>query len=188
MGVLLLFAFVFYGCNKISEKVVGSTENFFKALESYEASVRVTFLKDRQPNEIKMKQSAKMSGIYEMTVVEPAHLKDTKISYNGQKIVEYYPGLEKTIVGKGSAVQNEILLTSFIKRYLTNENIKEQELQLNGKKMITFEIPIEGNFKYLSKEKLWLDAQNQTPIQMVIYDEEGNVSIEVVYEDFKMNA
>ncbi len=183
-----MIAFIFYGCNKTSEKVVGSTESFFEALKSYEASVTITFLKDKQPNEIKMKQSAKMNGSYEMTVVEPAHLKDNKISYDGQKVFEYYPSLEKTRVGKESVAQNEVLLTSFVKRYLTNENIKEQELQLNGKKVITFEIPIEGNFKYLSKEKLWLDTQSQTPVQMVVYDEEGNVSIEVVYEDFKMNA
>lgn len=183
-----MIAFTFYGCNKTNEMVLHGTGNFFKALESYEANVKVTFLKDKQPNEIKMKQMANMSGTYEMIVVEPTHLKDAKISYNGQEVCQYYPGLEKTLIGKTSTAQNEILITSFVKRYLTNENIKEQELQLNGKKMITFEMPIEGDFKYLSKEKLWLDAQSQMPVQMAIYDDEGNVTIEVVYEDFKMNA
>lgn len=183
-----MIAFVFYGCNLTQETVLKSGESLFKKLEHYEANVSVTFLKDRQPNTIKIKQTAKLSGAYELTVIEPKHLEGVKISYDGKKITQYYPESNQTLEGKASSAQNEILLTSFVKRYLTNENIKEQELQLSGKKVITYEMPIEGDFKYLSKEKLWLDARTQMPIQLAIYDDEGNITIEVVYEDFKMNA
>ena len=53
--------------------------------------------------------------------------------------------------------------------------------------MITYEMPIEGNFKYLSKEKIWLEEKKLTPVQMVLYDNEGNITIEVIYNEFKYN-
>lgn len=186
MGIWLVIVWTFYGCN--TQKNTSSTANdFFKNLKQYEASVTVTFLKDKQPNEIKMKQVAKIDGTYEMTILEPEHMQDVKMVCDGEKVIEYYPSMNQGIEQKMSTAQNEILLTNFATRYLTNENIKEQEVQLNGKKMITYEIPIEGNFRYLSKEKIWLEEKSLKPVQMVLYDEEGNITIEVIYNEFKYN-
>lgn len=183
-----MLAFTFYGCNEANKASFHSTGDFFKEFKQYESEVTVTFLKDKQPNEMKIKQVADMNGSYECTVIEPAHLKGTKVSYDGNQMTEYYPSLDKTMEVKGSSAKNEILLTNFVGRYLTNENIKKQELQLNGKTISTYEMPIEGDFKYLSKEKLWLDEKSQLPLKMVIYDVAGNITIEVVYEDFKFNS
>ena len=185
MLFLLMIAFTFYGCNQSDKVLIHSERNFFKELKAYESEATITFLKDKQPNKIKMKQVASMKGTYEFTVIEPEHLKGVKVSSDGHQITEYYPNLNKTVSVKESSVQNEVLLTSFISRYLTNENIKKQEIQSNGKSISTYEMPIEGDFKYLSKEKIWLDERSQLPLKMEIYDHTGNVTIEVIYEDFK---
>lgn len=187
MIFLLVITFTFYGCNNINQGKFQSPDDFFKKLSVYEATTKVTFLKDKQPNEIKMKQVAKMSGTYEMTILEPEHMKGIKFTCDGERVVEYFPSLNQTVEEKTNVAQNEVLLTSFAKRYLTNENIKKQEVQLDGKKMITYEMSIEGDFKYLSKEKIWLEEKNLTPVQLTLYDDEGNITITVIYEDFKYN-
>ena len=186
MSFLLVVAFSFYGCNTKQSTCLNSSD-FFKNLNQYEATVDVIFLKDKQPNKIKMKQVAKMDGTYEITVLEPEHLKNVRLICDGQKVSEYYSNIDKTVEQKMNIAQNEILLTSFAKRYLTNDNIKKQEVQQGGKRMITYEMPIEGDFKYLSKEKIWLEEKNLTPVQMVLYDNEGNITIEVIYNEFKYN-
>ena len=186
MSFLLVLAFTFYGCNtqKNTSSIAG---DFFKDLKQYEADVTVTFLKDKQPNEVKMKQIAKVDGTYEMTILAPEHMQNVKIICDGHKVTEYYPSTNQSVEQEMSVAQNEILLTSFATRYLTNENIKKQEVQLDGKKMITYEMPIDGNFRYLSKEKIWLEEKSLKPVQMVLYDEEGNITIEVIYNEFKYN-
>ena len=182
----LIITFIFYGCST-KQSTLQDTTDFFRDLKQYEAVVTVTFLKDKHPNEVKMKQIAKLNGAYEMIILEPEHLKDVKFMCDGQKVSEYYASIDKTVEQKMNSAQNEILLTSFVKRYLTNDNIKKQEVQQGGKKMITYEMPIEGNFKYLSKEKIWLEEKKLTPVQMVLYDNEGNITIEVIYNEFKYN-
>ena len=161
--------------------------DFFKELKHYEAVATISFLKDKQPNTIKMKQIAQEDGKYEMILIEPDHLKGTSYKYDGQKLMAYYDVLDQTVEQKVSIAQNEVLLTSFAKRYVSSEHIKKQEVQLNGNKMITYEVPIEGNFKYLSKEKIWLEEKNLTPVQLVLYDDEGNITMEVIYDEVKYN-
>lgn len=187
MIFFLVIAFTTYGCNFVAQAPLQKKGNFFNELKSYEADVKVIFLKDKQPNEIKMKQTANMDGTYEMVILEPEHLKGMKLSYDGKNVLEYIPSLNQTLEEKSNPAQNEILLTSFVKRYLSNENIKKQEIQQNGKKMITYEMPIEGNFKYLAKEKIWLEEKNLVPEMMVLYNDEGDITIEVIYEKFKYN-
>ena len=187
MIFFLVIAFTTYGCNHVTHTPLQKKGSFFNELKNYEADVKVTFLKDKQPNEIKMKQTANMDGSYEMVISEPEHLKGMKLSYDGKNVLEYIPSLNQTLEEKSNPAQNEILLTSFVKRYLSNENIKKQEIQLNGKKMITYEMSIEGNFKYLAKEKIWLEEKNLVPEMMVLYNDEGDITIEVIYEKFKYN-
>lgn len=185
--LLLVLALAFYGCHQIRSNTLQEHSNFFASLKSYEACVVVTFLKDKQPNKIKMKQIANMNGTYEMTIIEPEHLKDVCYKFDGHQVTEYFPNHGETVTEKANAAQNEILLTSFVRRYLTHDTIKSQEVQLDGKKVITYEMPIEGDFKYLSKEKIWLMKEKQIPLRMALYDDEGNITIEVAYENFKYN-
>lgn len=186
-SILLMMAFICYGCKK-EDKALRTTRDFFKDLKSYEASVCVTFLKDKQPNIIKMKQDVAADGKYTMIIVAPKHLEGATLSYDGEKIIESYPKDSKTIEVKASPLQNELLLTSFVQRYNLGENIQKQSTTLNGEKMVTYEVTISGDYKYLAKEKVWLREKDLVPIQMLIYDQQDQISIEVLFEDFKYNS
>lgn len=184
---LLMITMQLVGCaNK--QQVSSSSEDFFTNLKKYEAVATVSFLKDKQSNELSMKQTASMDGTYEMIYLTPKHLEGTIMQCDGEKIIEIYPNTSERVEEKMGAAENEILLTSVTKRLLKGEEVKKQETTLNGKKMITYEMPIEGQYKYLSKEKIWLDKGTLTPVQLEIYDIDGNISIQVIYENFKYNS
>jgi len=174
-------------CSNIKPKSA-TCEEFLKGIKAYEATATVVLLKDRQANTIAMKQQVGAEGSYELVYILPEHLKGTTMSFDGEKLIESYPDSEKKIEQKIGVAENEILLTSFIKRFQNADHVKKQDAVLEGKKVITYEIPIEGNYKYLAKEKIWFDKEQMIPLQLEIYDTEGNVSIEVQYEDFKYNS
>lgn len=184
---LLMISILLCGCQNTKIKQENN-KNFFEDLRSYEATATVSFLKDRQPNVLVMKQQATIEGSYVMTYLSPAHLEGTQLCYNGEKIVEIYPKENKEIEEKVGRVENEVLLTSVAKRLLAAPHIKEQQELFNGKKVRTYDIPIEGGYKYLAREKVWLSQEQRIPIQLEIYDTEGNLSIQVVYNDFKYNS
>lgn len=187
LSILLMMAFICYGCKK-QDTALRPTTDFFKDLKSYEANVCVTFLKDKQPNIIKMKQDVESDGHYTMTIIEPKHLEGTALSYDGEKITESYPKDSKAIEIKASPLQNELLLTTFAERYKLGDGLQKQSTTLNGEKMVTYEVTISGGYKYLAKEKVWLREKDLAPVQMLIYDEQDQISIEVLFEDFKYNS
>ena len=184
-GMILMMTLC--SCGNMKSKAATS-EDFFKSMQSYEAKATVVFLKDKQANTISMQQKASSEGLYEMVYLLPKHLEGTTMRFDGEKLIETYPNNEQKVEEKVGTVENEILLTTFIKRLETTDQVKKQDAVLDGKNVITYEIPIEGNYKYLAKEKVWLDEKQMIPLQLVIYDTEGNVSIEVQYEDFKYNS
>lgn len=184
--MLLTSIWILAGC-QAEKKPTSQDDMFFNKLNHYEATATVTFFKDAQVNQLCMKQIASKDGSYEMLYLSPEHLEGTKVIYDGNQIKEYYKGCEEPILQKPGVAENEILLTTVVARLLNNQEVKKQETLLNGRKMMTYEMPIEGQYKYLAKEKLWVDKEKGTPLQLQIYDIAGNISIEVTYEAFKYN-
>lgn len=185
LSVLLVMAWSLSGC--LAKQKASGVNNFFDDFKGYEAQVKVTLLKDSKPNVLKMTQKAQLKGTYEYTLEEPIHLKGLCVIYDGNTITQEHPSTGDKVICKPSQARQEMLLTSFIERYKEAKEIKKGTIKQNGKNLVTIEIPIEGTYKYLAYEKLYLDEREQVPIQMLIYDEEGNITIQVDYESFKYN-
>lgn len=189
LGVLLMMSASLIGCNNQST-VVKSNKDVVATLKSakgFEADAGITFLKDKQPNTIKAHQQGKISGEYEMTIIEPKDLAGVKISYDNNQVVQTFPGQDKNIVAKPNNAQNEVLLTTYLKRLQAANSINKEEATLDGKKVYVIALPIEGDYKYLSSEKLFIDGEANKIISLVIYDKDGNESIEVNYDNLKLN-
>lgn len=185
LSILLVTTWSLSGC--LGKQKVSSVKNFFDDFKGYEAQVKVTLLKDSKPNVLKMTQKAQLKGTYEYILEEPTHLKGLCVVYDGNTITQEHPSTGDKVVCKPSQARQEMLLTSFIERYKEAKDIKKGTIKQDGKNLLAIEIPIEGNYKYLAYEKLYLDEMNKEPIQMMIYDKDGNITIQVDYESFKYN-
>lgn len=186
-STLLMMALFLAGCS-ITKKQKNIEQSGIMTLKAYQAVANVTFLKDYQPNELVMEQIVNTDGTYEFLYTAPEHLKGTKLCYDGKQCKEYYPDLEQSVEYKSGDVPNELLVTSVTKRLQACDAVKKQEATLNGEKMLVYEVPIEGEYKYLSKEKLWVNLKSGAPVQLEIYDTEGNISIQIIYTQFKYNV
>lgn len=184
---LLLVSVVFYGCQKESSNASVDAESLMKNMKTYEVDATITFLKDTQPNVIKMKQRAEVGGAYTMTIESPEHLKGYQVSYENNEVIEYNPITKTSFKGKVLAARNEVLLGSFIAHYLDDSVAKKEETTLNGKKTTCFETMIPGDYKYMASEKLWFDEIAKAPIKMEITGVDGNTSILIEFEKFKHN-
>ena len=183
--LLLLLSVVFYGCQKGSGNASSDAEAVLKNMKTYEVNATVTFLKDTQPNVIKMKQKAEVGGAYTMTIESPEHLKGYQVSYANNEVIEYNPITNTESNGKVLTARNEVLLGNFIARYLEGSTSKKEETTLNGKKVVCLETMIPGDYKYMASEKLWLDESIKAPIKMEIIGVDGSTSILIEFENFK---
>lgn len=184
---LLLLSVVFYGCQKGSGNASDDVSSVLSKMKCYEVDATVTFLKDTQPNVIKMKQKVQVDGTYTMTIESPERLKGYQVSYENNEVIEYNPITKTHSKGKVLTARNEILLGNFIKHYLEESASKYEETTLNNAKAICFETIIPGDYKYMASEKLWFDENMKAPIKMEVIGVDGSTSILIEFESFKHN-
>lgn len=193
--VLLMISFAFYGCNRQIQKggKQDKLHHMLTTLKNYEADAIITFSKHSKPedgkeNVIKMKQQAEVGGKYKLIVESPEHLKGYITSFDGEKIIQYSPVANASVVCKPSEARNQTLFSSFVQNYLKAGEIKKQKETLNGSETVTFELEIPGGYRHLSKEKIWFDEKKLIPLKLEIYDNEGNTMIEVEFDHFKKDT
>ena len=181
IGCILLLAGGVWGCQNpaLGTKSVQSIEDMLKNLKNYESDLSITFTKNKDESNIKVKQVYNEDGTYQTTILEPERLKGYCTTYDGNTMSEYHPSTGETIQTKVSPVLNQLLFGTFGKQY------KENPAQATDS---TITIPIPGRFRYMASEKVWFDEQTKYPKKMEIYDTEGNLTISIVFESFGYNS
>ena len=181
IGCMLLLTMCIWGCQNphLGTGNVKNVESMLQELKNYEADVSITFTKNKDKSNIKMKQIYREDGTYETTILAPEKLKGYDTTYDGHKMSEYNPTTGETIQIQASPVLNQLLFGTFHK----------QQKEASAKVVdhtIALEIP--GEFKDMASEKVWFDEKTKYPTKMEIYDTEGNLTIEFVFESFKYNG
>lgn len=190
IGLILSMTVILWGCHnpKVGTSQTKSVETMLKDLKNYEADVSITFTKNKDKSNIKMNQIYGIEGKYQMTITEPARLKGYQTICDGEKISEYNPVTEKSIQVEMHPVKNQLLFGTFVHNYLNGESPKAVEDQLEGETVYTLSVPIPGGFKYMASEKVWFNQKTTYPIKMEIYDTEGQLTIQIEFEDFRYNT
>lgn len=188
-SLTLILSMMLCGCstkgNEISSE---SLQSVLQDLKSYEADVTITFLKDSQPNVLKMHQKVEIDGKYELEITMPEYLMGNKISYDGKVITQYHAKMNQKLVCEANEARDEVLLSSFINHYFEDSQAVVEESILNDVKVTTIQVTIPGDYKYMAKEKIWFDTKEKKPMKLEIYDQQGNVAIQVEFENVKYNS
>lgn len=184
-----MMGFIFFGCTS-DEKLVPNeknSEDVLKNMKTYEVDAEVTFFKDSVPHSIKMKQVVDLAGRYKLIMEAPEEIKGDIISFDENGLTHYNSDTKKEVSCKVSQARNEVLLSSFVANYLRDEKCSKIEADLQETEAICFEASIPGEFRYMNKEKLWLNKVTNVPIKMEVYDVDGNVTMLVQFDHFKYN-
>lgn len=187
-ALLIITSLTFYGCSSNHQgNRQNSLHEMLKALKSYEADATISFLKDTEEHIIKMKQAAEAEGKYRLIIESPDHMKGYETRFDGSALSEYNPSTKASVPRKPNEARNQILLSTFVHQYLESADPKLEKGTLNGKSVHIIEIPIPGNYKYMTKQRVWFDEKTLVPLKMEIYDVNDNTTLQVLFENFKYN-
>ena len=60
--------------------------------------------------------------------------------------------------------------------------------KLDEGRCTVLEAIIPGDYKYTATEKLWIDNETLLPVQMIIYDADGNERYITTYDEFEYDV
>lgn len=187
---LLMISVVYSGCNLINNKSTEQEQIHSKlvALKSYKTDTTITFFESTQKNVIEMNQAYTVEGKYELTITGPENLKGHIITYDGTQVTEFNPATNEKVTVKPSVTRNQILFGTFVHNYLQSDKTAINADKIEQENAMVLETVIPGNYRYLRTQKVWFDQKTGVPIKMIIYDKDGNSTIQVEFKNFEYNA
>jgi len=203
-GIALQFAvllsaviFVLSGCSAFTKDSGGSADaNAYEKIQkqlmgmkSYQSEASVKYISNKNTNEYETLQHCKITGEYRIEVTGPENAKGNITLSDGETICQFNPNVSgKIAVGsKDSPERCEIFLTSFVKNYLNSKEVSLEVSNFGEGRATILEASVPGSHPYLSCEKLWVDNETYKPIQLIIYDPDGNERMVVTYKNFEYN-
>ena len=153
-------------------------------INSYKANVLIIITSNKNKNEYKITQEVIGESYNKQETEEPEEIKGMQITYdNGtveikntqlslSKIYENYPDIQN----------NDLFLTTFINEYKKCKSSKVEET----KEEITMTINNQKN-KYSNQKLLKIDRQTQNPKELIIYDNNKQEKIDILYSEIELN-
>ena len=195
--IFSIAAFTLTGCGILPDKDKVETEpsayakiqRVLTEMKSYRSDATVEYISNKGRNVYDVIQSSRASGEYRVEVVGPENVAGNVTISDGVTIYQFNDRVAgKVSVGvKENQERSEIFVTSFIRNYLSSQEVSVSVGNFGNGKCTVLEAIIPGNHPYLATEKLWVDNETLKPVQLVIYDPEGSERIIVTFKTFEYN-
>lgn len=170
------------GNNSSSQEIV----EYFLNISSYEATIDVEVISNKNSNKYIIKQKYESSGMIEQEVIEPNNIKGVKIIKEGEKLRIENTNLNLNMIfEKYNYLSDNVLdLDSFIENYKNNNESKFYEKD----NQLILETVDNSNNKNLKHKTLYIDKSTTNPTKMEIKDTNKNSSIYIIYNEVKVNS
>ena len=188
-GALMLTA-----CAAIQERVdVSAYERIHRQLmsmESFAAQATVTYISNNNTHTYETTQHARISGEYRIEVTAPQNVAGNTTVFDGTTISQFNPRVGGRISQTTTEAPErlEILLTSFIRNFVTSQEVSITAAALNEGLTTVLEATIPGDHPYMATQSLWVSNDSYLPIQMKIFDQNGTERIIVIFNSFEYNV
>lgn len=187
---LFLCILILTGCTK-SQNSYPSIQDKLMAMESYSTDCKLTYISNKGETVYETKQKAARDGRYRIETSKPGEYKDNVVMYDGKMVWHYNPNLKENKISinpPDKASRREILLFSFIENYVKSKDVGVETASLDESRCTILEAKLAGSNKLLSTEKLWIDNESQSPLKLVIYDEDNKERIVAEFSNFVYNC
>lgn len=194
LSLFLILILIFSnGCSKPPEKeedVFYEAQKYFNKMETYRCIADVTIKGNKDIETYKSKHVFKKPDKYVIEFLEPSENQGNIVLYDGKQAWLYNKQIDESFVIKDleQGGDRNLFLGHFLKNILTNEENILSFDDIDGKGYLILETEIPGNNKYRSKEKLWIDRESYYPYKLNVLDKDGEVTVEVIYSEFKANV
>jgi len=184
--LILLIAFIFLK-TEYKGTYLGNNINEVDILNisSYEATVEIEVISNKNQNKYIMKQQYIKENIFKQEVLEPNALKGLTITSDGNNV-----SIENKILDLKNVYENlggnisNLNLVSFISNYKNGD--KNEVCETEDSIIMKTEIKDSKN-KYQMYQNLYLVKKTNLPTKMEILDINKNVTVYILYREINVN-
>ena len=187
-------ALAFSACAAIQERVdISAYERIHRQLmsmESFAAQATVTFISNNNSHTYETTQAARISGEYRIEVTAPQNVAGNTTVFDGTTISQFNPRVDGRVSQTTTEAPErlEILLTSFVRNFVTSQEVSVTAAALDEGLTTVLEATIPGDHPYMATQSLWVSNDTYLPMQMKVFDQNGTERIIVIFNSFEYNV
>jgi outer membrane lipoprotein-sorting protein len=183
MTVILLAIFL-TACGR-EDSFYNISKRVFEA-GSYSATADITITGNKGISRYKVKQLYAEPDKLRIDTLEPAFLKGKIIVLYDNRWKMYHPLVNSSFQIQKPMDDDELILMGIVqKSVFTNENSKIYSTDHKGIKCVAIRSIIPGGNRFRNHAVLYINRETRLPQAMEIYDDKGNITVDIVYSDFK---
>lgn len=173
-----------FGNNSI--KSAENIKEYILNISSYEATISLEIVSNKNSNKYKIKQSYVSPNIFKQEIVEPSSIQGLTTIYDGNKLTinNTKHALSKIYENYQYISNNSLCLSDFIEKYKSSSNKTCEE----NEDCIIMKLKIEEANKYTAYEKLYISKKTLKPIKMEIEDINKKMLVYILYDEIKINS
>lgn len=122
-------------------------------------------------------------------ILEPKESQGFTITYEGNKVYIKHPSIEQSISIESIKTLNRNLSMGNILENIEvlDESMVEME-EIEGEEYIVLIVGLGEKNKYRNTQKIWIKKKDFIPHKSNIFDEEGNIYLEIYYQNFQYDV
>ena len=184
----------FSACAAVQERVDATAyekiHRQMMSMESFMAQATVTYISNNNSHTYETIQHARISGEYRIEVTAPQNVAGNITVFDGTTISQFNPRVDGRVsqTTNESPERLEILLTSFVRNFITSQEVSITAASLEEGLTTVLEATIPGDHPYMATQSLWVNNETRLPSQMKIFDKNGAERIIVIFNSFEYNV
>lgn len=176
------------GCSNLTkEEVLVKTQEKLNNIKTYQCRVEVEVFGNKGSQLYEIRQSYK-EGSFRLESLSPTHLEGKVVIIKDNRAKIYHPNIKQsTIIDNFTQKREECIFLGDFLTWNFQENMEVIETTEQDQDYIVLKKEIDqGNF-YHNNQCLWIEKKTLLPRFIKIYDEEGNIRVEISIFDLEIN-
>jgi len=160
------------------------------SLETFSTQATVTYISNNSSHTYETTQHGRISGEYRIEVTSPENVAGNTTIFDGTTIAQFNPRVNGRVSQTTTEAPErlEILLTSFIRNFVTSTEVSITAANLDEGLTTVMEATVPGDHPYMATQSLWVNNETLQPVQMKVFDQNGVERIIVVFNTFEYNV
>ena len=175
--------------NTKSNKSIEDIEEYILNLSSYEATVAVTVISNKNENKYVLSQKYVAPNISKQIVLEPENIAGLETTYDGNNLTIYNAkfNLSKIYENYESFTNNDLSLEAFIADYRQNKEDNSNKCYEENNEFVLECTSKKGN-DYRQNKKLYVKKETGNPCKIVIQDVNEKNVVYILYNEITINS
>lgn len=188
LAVILMMSVVGCGTKYTSHDVYSEIYERYNNMKSYMAEAEITVVSNSTSKQYTVRQYYTNDGKYKMEILQPQNIAGTNYVFSGGNVYLNSSFGARTVLEQYIPGDKDYLFIPdfFAQYYKGEENTVTSVSDLSGAQTKLTSL-LSGSNRYRFEQSLWVDNKTLLPSRLETYDINGDMTLCVVFTDFKYN-